>query len=84
MNTNNTNAGGWRDCKRRSWCNTEFRNSLPDTVKSWFKQFEWKQGIGGGASSGLYTTQDYFGLAPEKCAFGGRSYSFADEAALYN
>lgn len=83
MNTTSTNVGGWKDCKRRSWCNTEFKNSLPTEVRKWFKQFSWSQGAGGTPPNGLHTTQDYFALAPERCIFNSRYHSFAEEAELY-
>ena len=83
-NSSNTNSGGWRDCKRRAWCNSVFKNAVPSSFRSIFKEFTWQQGVGGGASSGLITTVDTFALPPEKAIFGIRSYSFADEAALYN
>lgn len=83
MNTSNTNVNGWSGCARRTWCNNEFYTAVPSTLRSIFKQFTWQQGKGGGASSGLLTTQDYFGLAPMKAIVGSRSYSQSDEAALY-
>lgn len=84
MNSSNTNTGGWRDSKRRTWCNDVFANALPATFKQCFRQFKWQTGKGGGASSGLYETTDLFALPAEKMIFGSRSYSFSDEAALYN
>ena len=83
MNSSNTNVGGWSSSARRKWCNNEFYNSIPSTLRSIFKQFTWKQGQGGYNTSGLTTTQDYFGLPPEKAVFGSNSYSYSDEAALY-
>ena len=84
MNSNAGSKNGWSGCARRTWCNNVFYNAVPSTLRSIFKQFTWQQGIGGGATSGLLTTQDYFGLAPEKAIFGSRKYSQTDEAALYS
>jgi len=84
MNATDTNAGGWKDCLRRTWCNTIYKNAFPSTLIDIFKEFSWKQGVGGGASSGLNTTTDMFALAPEKTIFGTIRYSFTDEAALYS
>ena len=84
MNSSDQNANGWSGSARRTWCNNVFRNAVPSSIRDIFKQFTWQQGKGGGSSSGLLTTQDYFGLAPEKAVFGSQSYSFSDEAALYS
>nr|DAG76596.1 MAG TPA: hypothetical protein [Caudoviricetes sp.] len=83
MNSSDTNANGWSGCARRTWCNDVFKNSMPSTLLPIFKQFKWKQGQGGGTTSGLLETTDYFGLAPAIAVFGSTSYSQADEAALY-
>lgn len=83
MNSSGTNTNGWSGCARRTWCNDVFRPSIPSSLRGIFKQFKWKQGKGGGFTSGLLETTDYFGLPPKKAVFGGASYSQADEAALY-
>lgn len=83
MNSSGTNPNGWSGCARRTWCNNVFRAAIPAALRGIFKQFKWQQGKGGGASSGLLETTDYFGLAPEKAVFGANSYSQSDEAALY-
>lgn len=83
MNSININTNGWSGCARRTWCNDVFRPSIPSSLRGIFKQFKWKQGKGGGGSSGLLETTDYFGLAPEKAIFGSATYSQTDEAALY-
>lgn len=83
MNSSDTNANGWSGCARRTWCNNVFRPSIPSSLRGIFKQFKWKQGKGGGITSGLLETTDYFGLAPEKAILGSNIYSFPDESALY-
>lgn len=83
MNSSGTNSNGWPGCARRTWCNNVFRAAIPAALRGIFKQFKWQQGKGGGASSGLLETTDYFGLAPENAVFGNTSYSQSDEAALY-
>ena len=83
MNSASINTNGWSGCARRTWCNDVFRAAIPSTLRGIFKQFKWKQGKGGGSSSGLLETTDYFGLAPEKAIFGSVSYAQSDEAALY-
>ena len=84
MNSSSQNTNGWSGCARRTWCNSVFYNAIPSTLRPIFKQFTWKQGSGGGASSGLLSTDDYFALPPEKAIFGSRTYSFSDEADLYS
>ncbi len=83
MNYAETNKNGWSGCERRTWCNNVFRLSIPSSLRGIFKQFKWKQGQGGGATSGLLETTDYFGLAPEKAILGSNIYSLPDEATLY-
>lgn len=83
MNSTKSNTNGWSGCARRTWCNDVFRAAIPSTLRGIFKQFKWKQGLGGGSSSGLLETTDYFGLPPEKAIFGSVSYAQSDEAALY-
>lgn len=63
MNSSNTNAGGWKNCARRGWCNSIFKASIPDTLRSIFKQFSTKTANGGDSNySAVDTTQDYFAL----------------------
>lgn len=83
MNSNASNANGWSGCARRTWCNNVFRPAIPEPLRGIFKQFKWKQGKGGGATSGLLETTDYFGLAPEEAILGANIYSLPDESALY-
>lgn len=84
MRSDGYNTDGWSVSQRRTWCNDVFRPAIPSAIRGIFKQFKWKQGRGAGNSNGLIETTDYFGLAPEKAVFGAASYSFSDEAALYN
>ena len=84
MNSYNTNSDGWSGCARRTWCNNVFYNAVPSTLRNIFKQFTWQQSKGGGTAKLLLTTQDYFGLAPEKAVFGSNTYSLGNEAALYS
>lgn len=65
-------AGGWRDCDRRSWCNSTFKNSIPDTLLPIFKQFANKTASGG--DGGTAQTTDWFALPSEKEVFGSNTY----------
>lgn len=81
MNSTATNSGGWSSSARRAWCNAVYYAAIPTTLQSIFKQFSNTTGVGGGATSGLRTTTDYFALPAEKEVFGTRTYSQTDEAA---
>lgn len=83
MNSTDSNGSGWSGCARRTWCNNVFRPAIPSSLRGIFKQFKWKQGKGGGTSSGLLETTDYFGLAPAISVYGSATYSQADEDARY-
>lgn len=83
MNSRDTNTNGWSGCARRAWCNNVFRLAIPASIRGIFKQFKWKQGQGGGTTSGLLETTDYFGLAPAKAIFEDTNYAQSDEALLY-
>jgi len=81
MNSSNTNTGGWSSSARRTWCNNVYYNAMPSTLQPIFKQFTNTTGAGGGVTSGLQTTTDYFALPAEKEIFGTNTYSQSDEAA---
>lgn len=83
MNDPATNVNGWQSCLARTWCNGAFKDSIPGDLLPIFKQFTWKTGIGGGESSGLLSSDDYFAIAPEMAVTGYRYCSAIDEGALY-
>ena len=83
MNSSDTNAGGWKNCARRAWCNNVFFAALPSTWQSMVKIVNKKSGTGGGSSSGTETTQDKIFLAAEIEIFGSTTYSFAGEGTQY-
>lgn len=65
MNTTATNAGGWHSCARRSWCNTNFFNSLPEYIKNLIKTVD-KSTSSGGQSSTIVTSVDKIFLLSER------------------
>ena len=77
MNSLNTNAGSWRDSKRRAWCNGTFRNAIPSTLRGVFKQHTNTTGDQANKST-LIDTIDYFALPAEKEIFGD-GYGYAGE-----
>lgn len=85
MNTTASNKNGWGECKRRSWCNTDFYNALPQEVKAFFVPFTWTLGKGGIGVTDLVEYNDIIGLAPIKCVCGGGGgFSLPEEDNLYN
>lgn len=42
MNSSDTNSGGWNGCARRNWCNYIYRQAIPSTLRSIFKQVKVK------------------------------------------
>ena len=79
MNSQGTNSGGWNNCKRRTWCNGTYRNSIPATLRPIFKQF--KNYAANGTGSAALESTDYFSLFSEKEVFGSCSYSNATAEA---
>lgn len=83
MNSSATNAGGWKNCARRAWCNNVFFAALPSTWQSMVKIVNKKSGTGGGSSSGTEITADKIFLAAEIEIFGSRKYSVDGEGTQY-
>ena len=79
MNGGNNNVNGWSGSSRRTWCNDQYYNAFPSTLKSIFKQFINKSGQGSGSSSGTYDTTDYFALRAEIEITGSTNYSVSGE-----
>ena len=80
MNSTNTNVGGWTSCARRTWCNSVFKNAVPNTLSPIFKQHK-NLTSAGNQSSTIDTTDDWFALRSEIEIFGTISYSFAGEGS---
>ena len=73
MNSQNTNSGGWNNCPRRTWCNSVYRNAIPEPLRGIFKQFKTRAANGSGSSA--VESTDYFALPSEKEVFGSITYS---------
>lgn len=73
MNSSYTNDGGWDGCARRAWCNSEYRNAIPSTLRGIFKQFTTYAANGSGSS--FVASSDYFALFSEKEVFGSTTYA---------
>ena len=81
MNTRYSNQGGWKELERRTWCNTIYKNSLPQTIQSIFKEFINLSGLGGGSTTGVEQTIDTFALRAEIEVFGSTTYSVEGEGS---
>ena len=74
MNPSNSNTGSWDGSKRRTWCNSVYKNALPSTLLPIFKQFKTitAQTYNGSTNQ---TSVDYFTLPAEREVFGSISQS---------
>lgn len=79
MNSTSTNSGSWSGCARRAWCNSVFRDAIPETLRGCFKQFKVPTATTYNGSS-VTETDDYFALFAEKEIFGTRTRSNEAEA----
>ena len=82
MNSPATNAGGWKNCARRAWCNNVFFAALPSVWKSMVKTVNKKTSVGNNQST-IETVQDKIFLAAEIEIFGSTAHSFAGEGTQY-
>lgn len=80
MNSTDTNEGSWRDCARRSWCNDEFYNAIPETIRPIFAEFKTRT-IDVYNGSELQTTNDHFALVAAKEIVGEETRLNAVESA---
>lgn len=80
MNATNTNEGSWPACARRAWCNSVFRNAIPQTLRNCFKQFQVITAETVSGTTNL-TSDDYFALPAVKEVFGAAENSNSTEAA---
>lgn len=82
MNSDNTNAGGWKSCARRTWCNNVYFSALPSVWQSIVKTVNKKTSAGRQQST-IETVQDKIFLASEIEIFSGATYSYGGEGARY-
>lgn len=52
----------YKECDRRTWCNSVYYNALPSGIKGIFKKFINQSGNGGDAPNTIENTVDYFAL----------------------
>ena len=82
MNSSNTNAGGWKDCARRKWCNDVYYNALPSVFRSMVKEVN-KKTSAGNQSSTINTTKDKAFLLSESEIYGSTTHSKSGEGSQY-
>ena len=82
INSSSTNSGGWEGCARRTWCNTVYKECLPDYIQNMMKQVKKLTSVGA-SSSTIKTSNDYAFLPSEIEIFGSTAYSFAGEGTQY-
>ena len=80
-NSTQSNVGGWKDSARRTWCNSVYKNAIPQTLIPIFKQFINQSGLGGGSTSGVQNTTDYFALRSEEEVTGEVIYAVSGEGS---
>ena len=78
MGASDSNAGWWKDCARRTWCNEVFKGAFPETLRGIFKQFINVSSKFDFPGHGTDTTDDYFALMAEKEFMGSNSKAYAD------
>ena len=74
------NKGGWRDIDLRSWCNNQYKNSIPSIFQSCFKQFKNKT-TAGDKSTTIYETDDMFALRAQIEILGTYNYASVQEGS---
>lgn len=81
----------WDECARRRWCNNDFYNAIPISIRAIFRKFKTISvdskavTISGtnfvlNENIPLKVSQDYFSLLAEKELYGVQKYSFLKEA----
>lgn len=58
--TGNDYNKGWPDCTARTWCNTTYKNAIPEGFRALFKEFYNLSNGGGYRNYALEQTADYF------------------------
>ena len=83
MNSTSTNSGSWDGCARRTWCNEVYKNAIPESLRSIFKQFKTITAETYNGTT-LKTSLDYFALPAAKEIFGGTATSAGSSSTSYS
>ena len=84
MNGTNTNSGGWTNCAMRKTHLPAILSKMPTEVQSGIREINKKVGVGGGASSGIESVNDYLFLLGEVEIFGVTNYTIVGEGTQYD
>lgn len=82
MEGSSTNAKGWVNCARRTWCNNTYKNALPTALADLIKEVT-KRTSAGNKSSTIMASFDNVFLISEVEAFGQVTGSYAGEGTQY-
>lgn len=83
MNSSSTNSGSWSSSARRTWCNNVFKNAIPSSLLSIFKQFKTITAETYNGTT-LKTNVDWFALPAAKEIYGGTASSAGDKTKYSN
>ena len=83
MNSSDTNSGSWNGSPRRTWCNSVYKNALPNTLLPIFKQFKTITAKTYNGSTNQESV-DYFALPAAKEIFGGSATSEGSATSYSN
>ena len=83
IKNSSSTSGGWKSSARRTWCNNDYKNAIPSTLRSIFKEFINQSGAANGTTSwsGVENTTDTFALRAEVEIFGSTTYSVSGEGS---
>lgn len=73
---NMTTGTYWDICGRRTWCNLNYKNALPSTLVSIFKEHQNITDVDS-TTGDTIISNDYFALPSEKEVFGSTTYAMA-------
>ena len=82
MNDTNTNVGGWKDSKMRTYVNNDVYGALPSDLQAVIKSVD-KLTSEGNKSTNITTTSDKLFLLSEVEIFGSTTYSASGEGSQY-
>lgn len=76
------NGDSWEDCDRRAWCNNDFKNAIPETIRPIFKEMQTVTGSSYTDISTPLISNDYFALLNCKEVTGTSRVS-AEGSSIY-
>lgn len=84
MHRTATNAGGWRDCHRRTWCNSVFLKALDSDLQKLIKPVDKVTSIGNKSTSMANTSDSVFLLSETELVGNAHTeQSISNEGSQY-